>query len=437
MGGCSTLMLRASSRFMTDPAYITTPCMAERDRPVEIRPLPYPYRAMMAICSDLDETPDWQTYWQIARFLNTDQPTAIGRGVGLEVGNSIYFDMPARQFAYWNTNDAGRRTVQAMIRSGHIDCLHSYGDLAGTRRHVQAALEELVRHDCRMEVWVDHALSPTNFGADIMHGHGDLPNHAAYHSDLTLAYGIRYVARGRVTSVLGQDVRPETWRLLRARHPLVTGRTFAKEQAKRILGRLGHAKYDIHVRNEVLRPVRLRDGSRCYEFLRCNPCEAGVSACACGREIGHVLTDGMVTRLRQVGGLCVLYTHLGKINSTGRPFDESAIQGFGRLQEAQRTGAILTTTTRRLLGYARARREAVCRTVTDDVVRRIDICTAPDAIYGLRREDLAGLTFYVDHRPTSVFVDGLEVQDVVFNGPDETGRPSVSVPWRRLEFPSL
>jgi len=26
---------------------------------VQFRQLPYPYRAMLAICSDLDETPDW------------------------------------------------------------------------------------------------------------------------------------------------------------------------------------------------------------------------------------------------------------------------------------------------------------------------------------------------------------------------------------------
>ena len=56
-----------------------------------------------------------------------------GPGVGLEVGNSIYFDMPPGQFAYWNTDDAGRAMVRALIRSGHIDCLHSFGDLATTR----------------------------------------------------------------------------------------------------------------------------------------------------------------------------------------------------------------------------------------------------------------------------------------------------------------
>ena len=67
---------------------------------VKLRSYPYPYRAMLAICSDLDETPDRHVYGDIMRFLNTMEDTAMGPGVGLEVGNSIYFDMPPDQFAY-------------------------------------------------------------------------------------------------------------------------------------------------------------------------------------------------------------------------------------------------------------------------------------------------------------------------------------------------
>src|SRR3972149_7860855 len=100
---------------------------------VSIRRIPYPYRAMLAICSDLDETPNREVYFEMMKFLNTTKNTAMGPGVGLEVGNSIYFDMPSDQFSYWNTDEKGREMIRALIRSGHIDCLHSYGDLATTR----------------------------------------------------------------------------------------------------------------------------------------------------------------------------------------------------------------------------------------------------------------------------------------------------------------
>src|SRR5205085_2853215 len=196
---------------------------------VSLRPFPYPYRAALAICSDLDETADRNVYWEIMRFLNTTQHTTMGRGAGLEIGNSIYFDMRPDQFAYWNTDDTGRAMARAMIRSGHIDCLHSYGDLATTRAHAGRALDELAKHDCRLRVWVDHAIAPSNFGPDIMQGHGDEPGHPAYHADLTTQYGIRYVWRGRVTSVLGQDAPPRLGAIFSLRHPLASGRTLAKE----------------------------------------------------------------------------------------------------------------------------------------------------------------------------------------------------------------
>src|SRR5882724_8721210 len=125
--------------------------------------MPYPYRALLAISSDLDETPHRSVYRESMRFLNTTESTSMGQGVGLEVGNSIYFDMPPDQFAYWNTDDSGRTMVRALIRSGHIDTLHSFGNLATTRDHARRALEELARHSCQLQVWIDHAVAPTNF----------------------------------------------------------------------------------------------------------------------------------------------------------------------------------------------------------------------------------------------------------------------------------
>lgn len=51
-----------------------------------VRVIPYPYRAMLAICSSLDETPDQHVGWRVMRFLNTTETTPIGPGMGLESG---------------------------------------------------------------------------------------------------------------------------------------------------------------------------------------------------------------------------------------------------------------------------------------------------------------------------------------------------------------
>jgi hypothetical protein len=396
---------------------------------------------MLAICSDLDETPDFGTYWETVRFLNTKQETAMGPGVGLEVGNTIYFDMPRDQFSYWNTDDAGRAMVRALIRSGHIDCLHSFGELPTSRDSAQRALDELARHDCRMEVWVDHGRVPTNFGADIMYGHGDEPGHVAYHSDLTVAHGVKYVWRGRVTSVLGQNTRLRLRGIARGDHPCKSSQTLLKEAAKQILARCGSRKYAMHAGNDVLRPVRLRDGRPVYEFIRCNPHWGGVSCGETASGIAAVLTQDFIDRLASRRGVCVLYTHLGKVRDPRKPFDPAAVAALGRLAEAHQQGRIMVTTTRRLLGFCRARAEVIVSASSDTRGRCISVDTISGVPRGwppLAESDLDGLTFYDDgSQDVRVTVNGQAMAYILRNPPDETGRRSVSIPWARLEFPTI
>lgn len=309
---------------------------------------------LLAICSDLDETPDADTYFETIRFLNTTEETRFGTGVGLEVGNTIYFDMPPGHFAYWSTTEENRERLRTLIRSGHIDCLHSFGDLATTRAHAGRALEELSRQDCHLKVWVDHAQAVTNFDPGIMKGHGAERGHVAYHADLTLQYGISHVWRGRVTSVIGQD-RPSSFRAIGdVRHPISSGRTLAKELAKQVLGRLGKRKYAIHAPNRLTRASTLPDGQPVIEFLRCNPHWGGVSCADRGDRIHEVLTKRFLDRLVARGGPCILYTHLGKLdrNPDGRAFSAEAVAAFRLLAEYQSAGKIRTCTTRRLLQFA-------------------------------------------------------------------------------------
>lgn len=315
-----------------------------------LRGLPSPYRAGLAICSDLDLTPDAETYFETMRFLNTTEETSMGPGVGLEIGNSIYFDMPPGHFSYWNTDGKNREKIRALIKSGHIDCLHSYGDLATTRAHAARALKELEQHDCRLPVWVDHSKAPTNFGEDIMKGHGDEPGHPAYHADLTFNHGIRYVWRGRVTSVIGQNQNASFQGIGDWNHPIDSTRTIAKEVAKQVMGRCGSRKYGMHADNRLARPVQMRDERiKTVEFLRCNPHWGGVSCGDTGWGIGQVLTTRFMDQLSARGGICILYTHLGKLGDGKRRFDTLTIEAFRRLGEYFRRQQIFVTTTSRLL----------------------------------------------------------------------------------------
>jgi len=416
---------------LAPPALEPVPAaLAEDVRP---RRMPYPYRAMLAICSDLDETPDRHVYREIMRFLNTTERTAMGEGVGLEVGNTIYFDMPPDQFAYWNTDDAGRAMVRDLIRSGHIDCLHSYGELATTRAHAQRALDELARHDCALEVWLDHGTAPTNFGADIMRGSGDLTGSPAYHADLTCEFGVKYVWRGRVTSVIGQDIPRRLHGIFTPAHPLASARTLAKEFAKGALVRWGRKNYAMHASNALLRPVALRSGHAVWEFIRCNPHWGGVSCGETAAGLPQALRADVLDRLAQREGCMILYTHLGKAQRAEQPLDAPARAALHRLAAHQDAGLILVTTTRRLLGYTRALRSLVW-----SVRGRCGGTLLIEVRSAASPADLAGLTFYVP-RDTAVRmrINGRDAGVVTRNGPDHTGRCSVSLPWRRLEYPPL
>lgn len=395
-----------------------------------VRAFPYPYRAMLAICSDLDETPDRHVYLETMRYLNTTQTTSMGQGVGLEVGNSIYFDMPPDQFAYWNTDDTGREMVRNLIKSGHIDCFHSFGDLATTRRHAEIALEEMNRHDCRMQVWIDHGTAPTNLGSDIMQGHGDEPGSSVFHADLTCQHGVEYVWRGRVTSVIGQDVRRRLGGVWNRHHPLASASTLAREFAKGMLAHAPDGKYRMHASNRLLREVRLRSGHVVQEFLRSNPHWGGVSSHETADGLADVLSEQMLSRLVEREGVCVLYTHLGKIRRRHEPFGPDTREALARLARHSRQGSILVTTTRRALGYCKMRRDVDVTLLRDGDSWKVSVTTRASA------GDLDGLTVLVPDPPrTRMEVNGCAVTPVAHTLSGGSG--CVSLPWRRLEFPEL
>jgi hypothetical protein len=309
---------------------------------------------MLAICSDLDDTPDAETYFELMRFLNTEESTTMGPGVALEVGNTIYFDMAPGKFSYWNTSEESREKIRALIRSGHIDCLHSFGDFATTRAHAARALEELERHDCRIQVWIDHAVAPTNIGTDIMRGHGDEVGHPAYHTDLTMPYGIKYVWRGRVTSVIGQNLPFSLSGISDWSRPVASARTLAKEAAKQLLSHAGSHKYAVHAGNRLASPELLRDGQQTVEFIRCNPHWGGVSSADRGDAIHDVLTRSFLDRLVARRGHCILYTHLGKLDRgpDRRRFRPSVVGAFRLLADYHHSGALRVATTFRVLEQA-------------------------------------------------------------------------------------
>lgn len=396
---------------------------------VSIRPIPYPYRAMLAICSDLDETPSQHNYIETMRYLNTTEITTMGQGLGLEVGNTIYFDMPPDQFSYWNADTKGRAILRMLIKSGHIDCLHSYGDLATTRAHAERALVELTKYDCKFDVWIDHGIAPSNFGKDIMRGQGDIVGSEVYHADLTTAFGIKYVWMGRVTSVIGQDVKRSLRGIWNHKHPIKSFKTFLKEYAKGLLAYAGNTKYAMHKSNQVLRETHLRNGHQILEFMRSSPHWGGISFNDRADGLSEVLTDKILSLLIKRGGISIVYNHLGKAKRN-EFFSPSTKKALDLLARYSQDNKILITTTSRLLQYCRMIHDVNLSISKRNDHLYIDVCTK-DSL-----KELAGLSIYSSiSRNTHMTINGIETKNLQHNAADHTGRTSMSLPWQPLEFP--
>lgn len=398
-----------------------------------LRKCPFPYNAMLAICSDLDETPNKEIYFETARYLNTTEKTLLGKGVGLEVGNTIYFDMPEHNFSYTNTDDSGRDKVHRLINSGHIDCLHSFGDFVNSRSRIEQCWSEIQKNTRKIEVWIDHAQAPTNFDVDIMKGEGAIRNTDAFHSDITIQTGsIPFVWKGRVTSIAAQNVTRSYGCIFNKNEIVKSSKTIFVEVLKGWLACLGNKKYAMHKDNKVLRKTQLVDGSNVWEFMRCNPSWGGVSVFDSARGVDQVLTKSVLDTLVKSNGCSVLYSHLGKVFSENNPFEDKTRKAFELLAMYQNNEQILTTTTRRLLGY--------CRTV-DELDMSIKTVGKETHIYlstNNHIDDLQGLTWYVeDPEKVRLYINEQLFDDMIINPPDDNHKLTISIPWTKLPFPSL
>ncbi len=205
------------------------------------------------------------------------------------------------------------------------------------------------------------------------------------------------------------------------------------------MARRGDAKYAMHAQNDLMREVQLRDGQTVFEFLRCNPYWGGVEKSDTGVGIAEVLTDRFLDRLVERQGFAIVYTHLGKLRSRDELFPEATRTAFRKLSERQARGEILVTTTRRLLGYRRARDGARFRmrqSPTGESQLHIKHESPVKARNPVVVDDLQGLTVYTDELlPKVARIGDFPQMPLGSNPPDESGRPSVSIPWRKLEWP--
>ena len=417
------------------------------NKQVELRKFPYPYKSALAICSDIDQTPSIEEFITIQRFLNTDLETESGPGLNLDIGNSFWFyndylehlRIPGSE--YTGGIDSGLSLfcgltdslndyaliLLSLIKSGYIDCLHSYGHFGEERftRHLaQRACEFQERESLSVDVYINHGAHGTNRQnlGDASWFLGDNPGSKYYHTDLSVRSGMKFIWRGQLTHCIGQDGDFSWINFLKNLYEWYQD--------------FGYTGQEFPNDNKLVHIYRLDDSTDVFEFVRyVNPW--GKYPEATEENIIHQLGPEQVDDLIENRGFMIFYTHFGR--NGGEPYlSRSTIEALRFIEEKYEKNELLVTTTSKLLNYYIHTKYLYWHQEKSNDTIFISIDSIANSVEGNfipSESDLAGLTFYVPRNQHIVLqLAGREI-DYTANGGDETGRVSISIPWRRLSLP--
>jgi hypothetical protein len=350
---------------------------------IELLKFPYPYKAALAICSDIDGT-SWENFLTIHKFLNSNQNTALGQGLSLPIGDSFWmYDKAGNAnsaFSYFKDFEGGESKNSSVIRdlisAGIIDILHGYGNFTSvqdfSRKLAVQAIEELDKYGLKLKVWTNHGgvKSVQNMGRHSA-GKGDICNESLisrenflssfYHSDLLYKYGIKFYwdNESALTSIVGQDCKSR-WSEAYWRSPLYKGfNNKSKSVAKGIISltdKVYHKILNKHLipwqpvdfQNALIQIEKLRDNTEIFRFKR-----FGNGRLDWQDDFDFLLNDNVLNRLIEKQGYLILYIHLGdrKDNKDAFPLGESAVKRYRHLAQMFHTGYLWIGTTSQILTY--------------------------------------------------------------------------------------
>jgi len=432
---------------------------------VSLRKFPYPYRAALAICSDIDSS-EFLDFIEIHKYLNTRRRTSLGEGLGLEIGDSfwMYSNEQTRDhaFAYFDPSmvkpSKYSGAMRELIGSGYIDVMHTYGNFSVSggfiRELAERALEELEKHNLKIEVWSNHGDEKNlqNIGGsskglgDVKYLKGNegktVENKRYYHTDLLINYGIKYYwdSEESLTHVIGQDRNCSFYECLVpsivVKAPRDRLRNMVKAGFSPITRSMVRRTYLLSLKeNRLSRTNTLRDDNKIIKFTR-----YGLGGYDWSEDVPLILSDKVLRQLINVEGYCIAYVHLGdrRNNRNGLPLSYSTLAAFEKMAKYYYEGKLLITTTRNLLRFRNISKELIWSYSLHEGSIRIFIDGVAPSILSYGRvnlKDLQGLTFYTpDPSHTEVFLKGKKVK-VQENRKDHRNKLSVSIPRKRLSFP--
>jgi len=404
---------------------------------ISLRKFPYPYRAAIALANDIDNTPSLEIFLQMMKLLNSYRQTALGKGLGLEVGSSFWFfnSTKSPQLSYFKGTDSIETDFAISCRelwnSGHIDILHTYGDFdegGFKRRFAEKSLNELTKYGIKILTWINHGNRKNlqNLGLYDSQS-GAVPHHSAYHFDLLKSYGIRYIWSGKMTHVIGQDAN----KTLNIR---------VKNFLQTILANLKYRHCEelpFDLQNRLRIKTLLQDGSLMWDFQR--------FVNAWGREqildindLTKQLKPSIVKTLIANAGYLIVYTHMCEGLSDFKQFPSKLYDRLKFISKMYQSGKLLVATTTRLLQYSEVHQNLIWRSHKENQITKIKIMPYIEVLdekHELSENILEGLTFYCDSLEKVIISFKDKNLKIHRNPKDYLGRYSVSIPWKKLEYP--
>lgn len=402
------------------------------DSTTSLRRFPHPYRGALALCNDADYLTH-SRFRRLHAFLATGEETEWGPGLDLAVGGSFFMfcspDSPNELTVFDRLSstitDDGERLLER-VKSGELDVLHTYGCFTRpedfSRRLAELALATLESRGIKVRTWVNHG-PPSNIQCILRLGssQGDLPGSPAYHTDLIVEHGLRWIWAGHeMTDRIALD----------ADHGGAGKRM--GDWISQKLGKPDHA-------DTVTRACTLRDGRELRGFYRYTGLHGRTPVL---EDLPAQLSEANLDHLAASGGYAVVYQHLAvrRLRPGFGPaaygpveeewFKPDELAALRRLSERHHRGEIWVTPTTRLLEYRdiwhALRWHSTRHGEADRIVIDLDAQSIADAT------SLAGITFYCERpQATEVYAraGGTEqrIGPLRVNPVDATGRASITI----------
>lgn len=351
---------------------------------IKLRKFPYPYKAMITISNDIDHC-SIESFETLHRYINDELGLDIADSFFFYIARGLKWDMS--YFYNISNKPKHKHAILEYITKGWIDSLHTYGcfsEMGGFSRELaKTIIEEMEKEQIQIDTWIDHGdkFNRQNFGVNRnrfallssgLGGEGDNPNDLAYHTDLLLDYGIKFI-----------------W-----------------------------SEYRQQPVKQAIQPYTLRDGQKVWGFPR-------YTLHWQADEIHKQITPGLLAFIKQTNSYCIFANHLGnKYRFWGKITDKMR-QVFELLKQEHDTGQILVCRLSRLLRYNLAQ---LCTDYTYDKQENIlRILCIHDKVRGSfipSLDDIRGLTFEgtAINEDTKIFVGSEEIPSIYIDS-------KIMIPW--------